>query len=262
MSIRSTVLLKSGADPNNIGVETRQYALVQAMTDVKLLRLLLNHGYKPSIYTMRKASKFGIRELRHLLSLNASAADLDDELYATIVGTVHEVRKIVEQDQLLKKAIGLTRSGSEQRMLQISLASALVDAIALGLPKLAQLLRERGATVKWSKLVDADHLPARLAYDAAFMNHLDRLRQLEAVGMPLEPSRAAALSRHALLKELMAAKQVDPASDACAIALYFAAAFGQEECVRDHLDDGVDAAAQFPSWEIAGHWPNAACRST
>jgi ankyrin repeat protein len=78
-------------------------------------------------------------------------------------------------------------------------------------------------------------------------NRLDRLEQLEKLGMPLDALGAAALGRAERLGQVV--KPLKPLGERGSTALFFAAKYGHEDCVRVLLDAGTDPNARVPSWD-------------
>ena len=132
---------------------------------------------------------------------------------------------------------------------------ALVIAIERGRTQVAQLLRERGAKIDWARIKDQDHQPFMIAYSAAFERRIDRLREFEALGMPLDSLGACILGRADRLRQVLAAGKEPVAGEAGSTALYFAAHYGHADCVKLMLDAGTDVNARLPSWDTPNIGP-------
>jgi ankyrin repeat protein len=127
--------------------------------------------------------------------------------------------------------------------------AALVYAISRDRSAIAKLLRERGAKVDWSRLPEGLQLqPFRLSYGSWFERKPDRLRELESLGMPLDPFGAAILGREDRLRELLADPKWKPTAIS-STTVYFAADQGQTACLRLLLDAGGDPNERIPSWD-------------
>jgi ankyrin repeat protein len=81
-----------------------------------------------------------------------------------------------------------------------------------------------------------------------FVHKLDRLRELESLGMPLDPFGAAILGREDRLRELLADPKWKPTTTS-STTVYFAADQGQTACLRLLLDAGGDPNERIPSWD-------------
>lgn len=244
------VLLNAGVDPAKVPTESRGYFANMAMSNIDVFRLLLDRGMVLPPQALKIATRLGRTEaVEEILRRQKSpkATDLDAALYAAATDDSTDVRADAEQ-RMLQTVSRLLDAGASPSAPN-GTGEALVAAIVNDRPAVAKLLKDRGAKVDWSRLTDKQHHPAFLAYASALEGRLDRLRELEALGMPLDPMGAALLGRADRLRQLIADQKDLVAGERGATALYFAAANGHAECVRVLLDARADPNARMPSWD-------------
>jgi hypothetical protein len=103
---------------------------------------------------------------------------------------------------------------------------------------------------------DDDFDPSKIAYAAVLENRLERLRQLDALGMPLDVWGASVLGRPERLREAIKQRELaGRGGGADSTAMYFAAVHGHAECVRILLDAGADPNERIPSWDTPNIGP-------
>ena len=243
-------LLDAGGDPARVPETSRRNLLIQTVNDPAVLRLLLDHGMVlPAGALKSAASSHAPAESIALIRRHAdAAADGDAALVAAIRPTGHDPLTDDESARLLATVRSLLDAGASPSAPD-GTGEALVAATVNGRKDVATLLRDRGAKVDWSRLKNNDHQPTKIAYNAAFTNHLDVLRACESLGMPLDVWGASILGRAERLRAAVAEGKTPVAGEAGATPLYFASVYGHADCVRVLLDAGVDPNARMPSWD-------------
>ena len=241
------MLLDAGADPAKVPEAAQGYFVNMAMSDIAVFRLLLDRGLKLPPNALKIATRNGRAEAAAEVIGRGKAADSDAALYAAVTASQDRLSND-EEDRLFRTVRTLLDAGASPSAPN-GTGEALVAAVARGRSKVAELLRERGATIDWARLKDSEHQPFKIAYAAAFENRIDRLREFEALGMPLDSLGASILSRAERLRAVIATGKEPVAGEAGSTALYFAARFGHAESVRVLLDAGTDVNARVPSWD-------------
>jgi ankyrin repeat protein len=242
------VLLDAGADPAKVPEQSQGYLFSQAMSDVNVFRLLVDRGLKVPPDALQRATRNNRIEVAREIMRRQNAGDFDAALYAAVRAWGSDSFKPEQEERLVQTVTMLLDAGASASAPNHS-GEALVRAILRGPPSVARLLQERGAKVDWSRLTDKEHNPSKIAYGAVLENRIDRLKQLESLGMPLDVWSAAVLGRAERLRELLKGKNLGATSDRGSTALYFAAGYGHEEAVRVLLDAGADPNERMPSWD-------------
>ncbi len=218
-----------------------------------VFRLLLDRGLELPPSALKTATRNGRAEAAAEIIRRGKAADLDAALYAAVDGS-KDALKADEEDQQVRTVRTLLDAGASPSAPN-GTGEALVAAVARGRTRVVKLLRDRGAKVDWARLKDDEHHPTKIAYGAAMENRIDRLREFEALGMPLDTFGAAILGRADRLRELITTGKVDVAGEEGSTQLYFAAGFGHADCVRLLLDAKADPNARMPSWDTPNIGP-------
>jgi ankyrin repeat protein len=244
-------LVDAGADPKKVPPGA-------AMSNIDVFRLLLDRGMELPPDALKIATRLErapavIDEIMRRQKGAVRDGNLDTALYAAANASTDQ-RSDANDARLLETVQKLLDAGASPSAPAGS-GEALIAAIVRDRPAIAKLLKDRGAKVDWSKLTENEHRPPFLAYAAALEHKLDRLREFESLGMPLDAIGAALLGRAARLRDLITSGQSQVAGEAGATALYFASSNGHVECVQVLLDAKTDPNARMPSWDTPAIGP-------
>jgi ankyrin repeat protein len=238
-------LLDAGADPAKVPEESQGFIINAAMADMEVFRLLLDRGMKLPEGAMKTAARNGNAEAAAEIVRRGKAADLDAALF--VAAKKSRERQTPEQEAERTATVKILLKAGASPSAPDGTGEAIVEAMVQEHAGTAELLRERGGKVDWARL--KVHHPYKLAYFAAMENRPDRLREFEKLGMPLDTLGAAMLGRAERLRELITTGQANVAGERGSTALYFAAAYGNIDCVRVLLDAKTDPNARLPSWD-------------
>ena len=155
------------------------------MSDIDVFRLLLDRGLDLPPDALRMAARKKRPDITEEIMRRQKPANLDAALYDAVKRSTATELKPGEEEPLLHTITSLIDAGASPSTPNDS-GEALVAAILRGPASLARLLRDRGANVDWSRIDDHNYNPAKIAYGAVLENRLDRLEQLEKLGMPLD----------------------------------------------------------------------------
>lgn len=241
-------LLDAGADPAKVPAAARGYFANRAMSDIAIFRLLLDRGLELPPNALKIATRNNRVEAAAEIIRRGKAGDQDAALYAAVRSSRQNELKPEDEGRLVQTVKILLDAGASPSA-PGGTGEALVAAVARGHAGVVKLLKERGAKVDWSRLKDDEHHPLKIAYSAALENRIDRLKEFEALGMPLDALGASMLGRADRLRDLITTGKATVAGEAGSTALYFAAAFGQADCVALLLDAKTDPNARLPSWD-------------
>ncbi len=247
------VLLDAGADPAKVPENAQGYFVNIAMSDIDVFRLLLDRGMKLPPGALAIATRNGHAEAAAEIIRRGKPGDAGAALFAAVTSShdplsADKEAKVVDVVRMLLDA-GASPSAPD------GTGEALLAAVANGQSKVAQLLRDRGAKIDWTRLKDQAHQPFKIAYDAALEDRVDRLREFESLGMPLDALGASILGRADRLRAVIAAGKEPVAGEAGSTALYFAARYGHVDCARLLLDAKTDVNARVPSWDTPNTGP-------
>ena len=201
-----------------------------AMNEPDVLRLLLDRGLDLPANALTIAAN-GYRLAAAVEIVNRGyKADVD----AALVAAVNDTRDGLsdEQRNRLLRFVRLMLDNGAMPNAPDGSGEALVAAIERDYDAVVALLKERGATVDWTRLTDRDHRPQMLAYGTMFSRRIDRLRAFEALGMPLDAWGASILGRADRLRAIAATRPAVATGGEGEHALYFASAYGNVDCAH------------------------------